>query len=644
MHLVGGFQASAPAPGSLPFGGIPPEYRDRVAELLADEPAADPTHVELPSAQPDGRRQLTFWHILRPHRRGLALAALLVAGEQVALLVGPLLFGIGIDQGVRARNPRALAWVVAAYFGAIGVHLALNHARVRWTARVGQRLMYRLRVSVFRQLQTLGIDFYTREKSGRIMTRMTSDIQALATLFQEGFVNLAVQGMTLLVVVSILTWRNPALAAIVLCAIVPIMSVTTFWFRRASRRAYDRVRERIADVLADLQEGLAGVRVVAMFNRQRHNVLRHRGILDEHRHANLTAARISALYGPGTTAVDIAAQALVLVIGGRMVFRGELTPGDLAAFVLYVGTFFSPIQELVQLYNTYQSGDAAFRKLGSVFNERPSVRESKRAIALPRTSGEIRFERVCFGYDEQRPVLREIDLDIPAGTILALVGPTGAGKSTVAKLLTRLYDPQSGTIRVDGHDLRDLRLDSLRSQIGVVPQEPFLFRGTLRENIAFARPEASLDEVLAACEAVGIRDLIERLPRGVDTPCHERGVTLSAGERQLIALARTFMAQPRVVILDEATSNLDLRTESLVEHALDVLLEGRTAILIAHRLTTAVRADTIAVLEQGRITELGSHEELRHREGSYASMVAAWNRSIRSTSERSDTMPGERRI
>ncbi len=622
-----GIQAPVGIPGALPFGGIPPEYRERVAELLADEPAPEPREVELPPAGEDGRRQFDLWHILRPQRAGLLIAALLVTGEQIALLVGPLLFGIGIDSGVRARNPRVLAWVVVAYFASIALHLALNHVRIRATARVGQRLMYSLRLSVFRQLQTLGLDFYTREKSGRIMTRMTSDVQALSTLFHEGFVNLAVQGMTLLVVVSILAWRNPRLAGVVLAVILPVMVVATVWFRGQSRRAYDRVRERIADVLADLQESLAGVRVVAMFNRQRHNVLRHRRILARHRDANIGAARIAAIYGPGTTAVDIGAQAIVLVIGGHMVARGELSPGDLAAFVLYVGTFFSPIQELVQLYNTYQSGDAALRKLKGVFAEKPSIREARDAIPLPRTSGHITFDRVSFGYDPERLVLREIELDIPAGTSLALVGPTGAGKSTVAKLLTRLYDPVSGSLCIDGYDLRKLQIDSLRRQIGVVPQEPFLFRGTIRENVAFARPDANDDEVLTACEAVGIRELIERLPRGIETPCHERGVTLSAGERQLIALARTFMAQPRVLILDEATSNLDLRTESLVEHALDVLLEGRTAILIAHRLSTAIRADAIAVLEHGRISELGNHSELAARGGSYAAMVAAWNRA-----------------
>jgi ATP-binding cassette subfamily B protein len=294
--------------------------------------------------------------------------------------------------------------------------------------------------------------------------------------------------------------------------------------------------------------------------------------------------------------------------------------------VLYISAFFEPIQQLVQLHNTYQQGQAAVGKIRAVFDTKPSVPESIGARELPEIQGEIRFEDVSFGYDAHSLVLRGLDFSIEPGETFALVGETGAGKSTIAKLVTRFYDPLQGRVLVDGHDLVDLRFDSLRRQLGVVPQEPFLFAGTIRENIAFARPGSSDDEVEAACRAVGIEELLARLPQGIDTPCHERGVTLSSGERQLIALARAFLAQPRVLILDEATSNLDLKTESLIERALDTLLEGRTAILIAHRLSTAMRARRIAVVADGRIVEIGSHAELLRHGGSYASLFETWQR------------------
>jgi ATP-binding cassette, subfamily B, bacterial len=616
----------APAAGAgLPFGGIPPEYAEQIGTLLRDEPQPAAPEVRFDHATVPDAPPFSLWLMLRPHLGALLVALLLVAAEQIAFQIGPLLFGFGIDHGVRERDLSVLLAVVGAYLLSIVVHMGFSAARTAWTGRLGLDLMYELRVRVFTHLQRLGLDFYTREKGGRVMTRMTSDIEALATLFNEGVVNLVVQVLTLVVVVGILFWRNAQLTMILLVTIVPVMLGMTLWFRSRSSRAYDRVRERIADVLSDVQESLAGVRVVAMHNRQRYNAMRHRNVLGTHMDANLEAARVAAVYGPGTSAVDIGAQTLVLAIGGAMVFRGELSPGDLAAFVLYIGTFFGPIQELVQLYNTYQSGGAAIRKLRELFALQPSVPDRDDAYPLPPARGAIELRGVTFGYGGALPVLRNVDLVIPEGTTFALVGATGAGKSTLAKLLTRFYDPQFGTVRIDGHDLQGVQIDSLRRQIGVVPQEPFLFAGTIRDNIAFARPDASDAQVLAACDAVGIRELIDRLPDGIRTACHERGVTLSSGERQLIALARAFLAEPRVLVLDEATSNLDLRTESLVERALDVLLEGRTAILIAHRLSTARRAQQIGVLEGGEIVELGRHDELMALGGRYTAMFRTWS-------------------
>jgi ATP-binding cassette subfamily B protein len=315
---------------------------------------------------------------------------------------------------------------------------------------------------------------------------------------------------------------------------------------------------------------------------------------------------------------------MVLLIGGRMVFTGSLQPGQLIAFVLYVSAFFAPIQQLVQLYNTYQSGQAAVTKIRDLLDTEPSVPESPNAIELPAIEGEITFDEVEFGYVPGQPVLRDVNLTIAAGETFSLVGTTGAGKSTIAKLVTRFYDPTAGRVLVDGYDLRDITLRSLRRQLGVVPQEPFLFGGTLRDNIAFAKPGASDDELMTACRAVGLDELVERLPGGLDAPVYERGSSLSSGERQLLALARAFLASPRVLILDEATSSLDLRSEAIIERALDNVLEGRTAIIIAHRLSTAMRADRIAVVNDGRIVELGSHDELVAQGGVYAGMYATW--------------------
>jgi ATP-binding cassette subfamily B protein len=487
--------------------------------------------------------------------------------------------------------------------------------------------MYGLRVRVFSHLQRLSMDFYTESKAGVLLSRMTSDIESLSVLLQEGFVNLMVQALTLVFVTAVLFYYNVELALVVVVVVVPPLLALTLWFRSASSRGYDAIRDRVADVLADLSENLAGIRVVVSSNRQAANSAEHRRVVGRYRDANLVTARAGALYGPASEGIGLVAQAVVLLVGGRMVLRGDLELGELAAFVLYVTTFFAPIQQLVQLYNTYQQGQAAIRKLDGLLAEEPVVRELPGAPDLPRIEGRIELRGVTFSYRAGQPVLRDVDLVIEAGETFALVGDTGAGKSTIARLISRFHDPDEGAVLIDGHDLTTVTLRSLRSQLGMVPQEPYLFDGTIRDNLAFARPDASDEELAEAVRLVGLDDLVERLPDGIDAVVHERGATLSAGERQLLALGRAFLARPRVLVLDEATSSLDLASEAKVERALDALVEGRTAVLIAHRLSTARKADRIAVVRDGRLAAVGRHDELVHAGGWYAEAWARWERS-----------------
>lgn len=615
-------QTSAAA--GLPFAGVPSELAERAEQILAEEPDHSTPKISF-NQRTTTEDRFTLRTFLSPHRRGLLIAIGLVIIETIAFQAGPLLIQIGLDRAIVPRQADVLLYVAIAYLGAIAVNAVASRSRILFAGRLGERLMYELRVKVFSHLQRQSLDFYTEQKTGVLMTRMTSDIDALSALFQDGLVNLAVQVLTLVVITIVLVALNPLLASITLLAVLPAMLVLTYWFRGASERTYRDVRDKIANVLADLSESLAGMRVIAAHNRRRHNVIHHANVVGEHRDANINASTVGAIYGPANEAIGVAGQAVLLAVGGRMVLNGTLTVGELFAFLLYLTAFFAPIQQLVQLYNSYQAGQSAVVKLRDLLALDPTVAERPDAVELPPIEGRIELSGVTFGYSPDSPVLTDLSLVIEPGETLAVVGPTGAGKSTVAKLVTRFYDPDRGEVSIDGHDLRSVTLHSLRSQLGVVPQEPFLFNRSIRDNIAFARPEASDDEVWEACRAVGIEDLVERLDDGLDSHVHERGASLSSGERQLLALARAFLARPRVLVLDEATSNLDLALETKIERALDVVLEGRTAIVIAHRLATAMRADRIAVIRNGRLTELGTHDELVALGGHYSDMFASWS-------------------
>jgi ATP-binding cassette subfamily B protein len=626
MFGGGGGSRTAAAPGGgLPFAGIPPELQDGVNKLLDDEP-----EYPAPSApfsyrtEDQSPKNLTLRSLVFKHWRLGAIAVLLVCIVSVTNQLGPALIAYAINHGMKHGQMSVVIGCTALFLIAIVVTSVSQAFQARVSGRLASRVMNDLRIKVFTHLQRLGLDFYTQEKAGVIMTRMTSDIERLQQLLQDGLAQLVGQALTMVVITVILFTLNVELTLITLLLVIPLLTLGTIWFSRASEKAYREVRERIADVLGDLSESLHGVRTVSAYNRQRWNIVDHRSIVGVYRDANNETAQINAIYGPGTQMLGYLGQASLLAIGGHMVLHHELSFGALIAFFLYLNRFFSPIQLLVQQYNMFQQGQSSVLILRSLFRVDPSTPEAADAIALPPVTGEIVFDHVSFGYDPGRPVLRDVNLRIAPGETVAFVGQTGAGKSTAAKLITRFYDPTEGTVRLDGHDIRDVTIDSLRRQLGVVPQEAFLFAGSLRYNIAFARPDATEDEVWEAVDAVGLRDVVERMPDGLDTVVHERGQSLSSGERQLIALARAFHAQPRVLVLDEATSNLDLLSEAKIEAALDVLLEARTAVLIAHRLTTAMKADRIVVVDEGRIIETGSHDELVALGGRYAEMYATW--------------------
>jgi ATP-binding cassette, subfamily B, bacterial len=623
---LGGGPPGQPQPG-LPFAGIPPELQAGVDDLLAEEHDPPEHDVEFSHRRKaEDLRPPTLTSLLTEYPGMLALAGLLVVLVAVLLQAGPKFTQLAIDDGMSPghKSFALVAILAGAYLLSVALGSLAQRGLVMVSGRLAGWVMNDLRIKVFTQLQRLSLDYFTDEKAGVIMTRMTSDIENLQQLLQDGLSQLAQQLLTMVVIAAILFTLNVRLALLTLVLVVPVLTVMSLWFRVASERAYDKVRDGIADVMADLSESLHGVRVVTANNRQASNIVHHRNVIGAYRDANNVTARINAIYGPGSQLLGVLAQAVLLAVGGLMVVDHTLTIGALVAFFLYLNRFFNPITLLVQQYNTFQQGRASILKLDTLFQTEPSVPEAPDAVELPPVEGEIIFDDVWFAYEPDTPVLEDVTLRIAPGETVAFVGPTGAGKSTMAKLVTRFYDPTRGRVLIDGYDLRDVTLTSLRRQLGVVPQEPFLFAGTVRDNIGFALEHATDEQVHEAVRAVGLEELLENLPDGIDTFVHERGQSLSSGERQLIALARAFLAQPRVLVLDEATSNLDLRSESKIESALDALLQQRTAVLIAHRLSTAMRADRIVVVDDGQIREVGSHDELVARGGRYAAMYATW--------------------
>ncbi|RIV38733.1 ABC transporter ATP-binding protein [Micromonospora radicis] len=620
----------------MPADGPAATDRDRWRGLAAD-PHADRSLAEDSSpaavARLRVRSRALLADVLRPHRPRLAGAVALLLTQNAAAMSGPYLVMLGIDRTIeplRAGEPGPLVAVAVAFAAAAGIEYAARRGFLALSARIGQAVLLDLRRRVYAHFLRMPVAFHERYTSGRMISRLTSDIDSIAELVDGGVESLVTAALTIVSVAGILLWLDLPLAAVTLLAF-PLLFWLSRWFARASAAAYRRTREAMALVIVHFVESMRGIRAVQAYRREARNQDIFVTLTADYRRSSRHAFRLIATYSPGIKLIGNVTVAVVLCYGGARVLGGEIAVGVLAAFLLYLRRFFEPMQELSQFYNALQSATAALEKLAGVLDERPGVAEPRRPVPLPGgpARGAIALSGVSFGYRPTAEILTGLDLTIPAGQTVALIGPTGAGKSTVAKLIARFYDPVAGTVSLDGVDLRQVADAQLRRAMVLVTQETHLFGDTVAENIRFGRPDADDAAVEAAARAIGAHDFIAALPDGYATQVHRRGGRLSAGQRQLVAFARAFLADPAVLILDEATSSLDVPTERLVQHALGTILRDRTAVVIAHRLSTVETADRVLVLDGGRVVEDGPPAELIAGGGRYAALHRQWVDSLR---------------
>jgi ATP-binding cassette subfamily B protein len=576
------------------------------------------------------RSRRLLGELVRPHKRGLLLVIPIVVLQNAASMASPFLVGIGIDRGIpalRDGNSTPLVMVVVAIAVAAIADALLRYQFLMRVGRIGQTVLLTLRRRVFTHFQRLSLAFHEKYTSGRVISRMTSDLDSLQELLDAGLDGLITALLSVVTIGVILVLLDAPLALIAMAGF-PLLWLLSRWFRKHSGAAYRKTRETVAVVIVQIVETLGGIRAVQAFRRERRNDQIFAEVNEDYRQANTLAWKLIAVFVPGVKLLGNVSMAAVLVYGAFRVMDGDIKLGVLTAFLLYLRRFFDPMQDIAMFYNSYQSAAAALEKLSGVLEEAPTVPEPADPTPLPAARGEVRFRDVRFSYRDGTVVLPGLDLEIPAGQTLALVGATGAGKSTLARLLARFYDPQSGAVELDGIDLRQLAETDLRRAVVMVTQENYLFTGTVAENIAFGRPAASRVEIEEAAQAIGAHGFITALPDGYDTSVAKRGGRLSAGQRQLVAFARAFLADPAVLILDEATSSLDVPSERLVQRALRTILAERTALIIAHRLSTVEIADRVLVMEDGRIIEDGTPEVLSANAGQFADLHQAWRDSL----------------
>ena len=565
----------------------------------------------------DARVMRRLWPFAAPHATVLIVAAVCMVGVAASQLLGPYLIKLALDGPIAQGDPSALTVIVLFYLGNTLAGWGLQYGQTLLLMRAAQRVLLQLRQALFRHLMRLDTAFHDRQSVGRLMSRVQNDVGTLQDLFTSGILSILSDALTLVGILVVLFTMHPYLALLT-SLVVPLVLIVTAYWRTHSRRAFQVVRRALAHVNASLQENISSVRVIQSLCSETINLRRFEGLNGDHLEATLKAAHLSALFFPAVEMMTTLAIAVVVVCGAPLVMAGDLTAGALVAFVLYMYRFFEPLRDLSFRWNSLQMAMASGERIFEVLETPRQVLEDATPVRLPRMLGEVAFRGVSFHYQPGVPVLENFSLEVPAGQSLAIIGHTGAGKTTLINLLTRFYDVTEGAILIDGIDLRRLSQADLRRQVAIVLQEPFLFSGTVRDNLRYANPDASDAEVEAAARALGVHDSILRLEHGYDTEVRERGSLLSHGQRQLVSFVRALLADPRILILDEATASIDVEAERLVQAGLKTLLRGRTTFVIAHRLSTVKQADCIIVLENGQLMENGTHEDLVRREGPYA--------------------------